>query len=286
MIERVSSTPNQLGECPLWDTESRWLYWIDIDGMEILRIDPSSGMEATISTPGRPGSIALTAQPGRLKVAMENEFVDLDFGDETWETWLTLEPQGTGNRLNDGRCDRQGRFWVGSMHEDAQSDRFSGMLHQVRSGGEHRSVQNQIGISNGIAFSPDGETMYFADTPRRTVWAYDYDPDSGDRSGQRVFTDFSDLPGWPDGACVDADGCYWISCVLGSAIARLTPEGELDRIVELPVEKPTAAAFGGPDLDTLYVTSIGGDDGFSETSQGHLYAVDVGVRGLPEPVFG
>jgi sugar lactone lactonase YvrE len=217
---------------------------------------------------------------------MENEFVDLDFDDETWETWLTLEPQGTGNRLNDGRCDRQGRFWVGSMHEDAQSDRFSGMLHQIRPGGGHRSVQDQIGISNGIAFSPDGKTMYFADTPRRTVWAYDYDPDSGDRSGQRVFTDFSNLPGWPDGACVDADGCYWISCVLGSAIARLTPEGELDRIVDLPVEKPTAAAFGGSDLDTLYVTSIGGDDGSNETTQGHLYAVDVGVRGLSEPVFG
>lgn len=266
----------------MWDARSQVLYWIDIDGMEIHRLDPATGDEIAIATPGRPGSIALTDTPGRFKVAMENEFVDLDFETETWEPWLTLEPEGMGNRLNDGRCDRQGRFWVGSMHEDAESNRFSGVLHQILPGGEHRTDQDGIGISNGIAFSPEGKTMYFADTPRKTVWAYDYDIESGARHGERVFTDFSGLPGWPDGACVDVDGGYWIACVLGSSLARITPKGELDRIIDLPIEKPTAPTFGGSALDTLYVTSIGG----SGQEEGHLYAIDVGTSGLPEPVFG
>ena len=278
--------PSRLGECPVWDSELQMLYWVDIDGMEIHQLDPSSGTVDSIATSGRPGSLALTGTPGRLKVAIENEFVDLDYDAEIWEPWLTLEPGGTGNRLNDGRCDRQGRFWVGSMHEVAESDRFTGLLHQVLPGGEHRTVQDQIGISNGLAFSPAGDTMYFADTPRRTVWTYDYDPDSGERSRRRVFTDFSDLPGWPDGACVDDEGCYWIACVHGSAVARLTPAGLLDRIVELPARKPTAPAFGGPDLDLLYVTSIGDEYAADQDGQGHLYSVDVGVRGLAEPVFG
>ena len=230
--------------------------------------------------------MALTGSPGQLKVAMEHEFLDFDFDRGVWDQWLTLEEADTGNRLNDGRCDRQGRFWVGSMHEDAESGRSSGLLHQIFPGGEQRTVQDQIGISNGIAFSPDGDTMYFADTPRKTVWAYSYEPDSGERTGKEVFTDFSDLPGLPDGACVDDQGCYWIACVQGSAIARLTPTGLVDRIVELPVDNPTAPMFGGPDLNTLYVTSIGGGDGTENTDQGHVYALDVGSQGLPEPVFG
>ena len=286
MIERVSSSPSRVGECPLWDSELLRLYWLDIDGMQIHQLDPSSGVVTSIATPGRPGSMALTSSPGRLKVAMENEFVDFDFDTGDWDQWLTLEAAGSGNRLNDGRCDRQGRFWVGSMHEDAESGRFSGLLHQILPGGEHRIVQDQIGISNGIAFSPSGDTMYFADTPRRTVWAYDYEPDTGKRSGNRVFTDFSGLPGLPDGACVDDEGCYWVACVFGSAIARLTPNGVLDRIIELPVDKPTAPTFGGPDLNTLYVTSIGSGDASENAEQGHVYALDVGARGLSEPAFG
>jgi sugar lactone lactonase YvrE len=128
--------------------------------------------------------------------------------------------------------------------------------------------------------------MYHADTFTRTVWAYDYDVDTGCATHRRVFTDFAQLPGRPDGACVDSDGCYWVACVFGSAVARLTPAGDVDRIVELPVTAPTMPAFGGDDLGTLYVTSLGvpditGGDGMA----GALFALDPGVTGMPEPLF-
>ena len=160
------------------------------------------------------------------------------------------------------------------------------MLHLVDPAGNTTMVRNELGVSNGLAFSPDGTTMYHADSSERTVWAYDYDPAIGARSNERVFLDFDDLPGRPDGACVDADGCYWIACVLGWAIARVTPAGEVDRIIELPVEMPTMPAFGGPELESLYVTSIRSANDPDQPLSGGLFVLDVGVRGLPEPMFG
>jgi sugar lactone lactonase YvrE len=129
--------------------------------------------------------------------------------------------------------------------------------------------------------------MYFADTSRRTVWAYDFDPDDGRPSNERVFVDFSTLPGRPDGACVDADGGYWIACVYGWAVARVTPDGRVDRLIEVPVEKPSMPAFGGRDMTTVFVTSIrrGVADEPRQLDAGGLFAFDAGVRGLPEHVF-
>jgi sugar lactone lactonase YvrE len=173
------------------------------------------------------------------------------------------------------------------MHEDATAS--IGVLHRVAPGGTTAIFKDGIGVSNGLAFSPDGTTMYFADSTANVVWAYDYDHDTGTPTRERVFNDFSDLPGSPDGSCVDEDGCYWIACYLGSAVVRLTPRGDRDRVIELPVTKPTKPAFGGAGLDVMYVTSIGGggshpipeDPGLN----GRLLSVEVGVRGLPEPHF-
>ena len=150
-------------------------------------------------------------------------------------------------------------------------------------------MRDGVGVANGIAFSPDGTRMYFADTIARTVWAHAYDPATGALGPEWVFSEFQDLPGSPDGATVDVEGCYWIACVFGSAIARITPHGEVDRIIELPVDKPTKPAFGGDDLDILFVTSIGGGASHPRYDEpglnGCVLAVDVGVRGLPEPVM-
>jgi sugar lactone lactonase YvrE len=156
--------------------------------------------------------------------------------------------------------------------------------------GSFTTTQRSVGIANGIAFSPAGDTMYFADSERRTVWAYDYDPATGDATGERVFVELgSELPGKPDGATVDEDGCYWLACVYGWSLARITPRGDVDRVVEMPVENPSKPAFGGSDLDVLYVTTIG--SGGTEPTVTHqaddgaVFAVDAGVRGLPEPTF-
>lgn len=288
--EAVLPAAAQLGECPLWSVSEQCLYWIDIDGRAVHRYDPATGHDQLMTVAGRPGSIALTAEPGRLLLAIEHRLVFLDWegGDEA--EWMRLEPPGTGNRLNDGRADRAGRFWVGSMYADTSAGRFTGMLHGVGPGGTTNTVRSEVGVANGLAFSPDGAVMFFADTLRDTVWAYDYDLETGVPRDPQVFLDFSDLPGRPDGACVDEDGCYWIACVYGWAVLRVTPGGAVDRRLDVPVQKPTMPAFGGPDLATLYLTSIGGggshDVDPSEPGAGRLLAIEgLGARGLAEPAF-
>jgi sugar lactone lactonase YvrE len=290
-IECVVPGPARLGECPLWSTAEQALYWVDIEGRAIHRYEPATGSDDQRPLAGRPGSIALTADRGRLLVAMENElaFVDWDTGSSTH--WIDLEPAGTGNRLNDGRCDPAGRFWVGSMFDPTSAGKTTGMLHRVGPNGDSTVMRSAIGVANGLAFSPDETTMYFADTHCETVWAYDFDPASGEPANERVFLDFSrpDLPGRPDGACVDADGGYWIACVYGWAVLRATPDGTIDRRIDVPVEKPTMPAFGGSSMTTLFVTSIG--EGGSrplapgQPHAGGLFAIETEIRGVPETTF-
>lgn len=306
-IEVALPVRARLGECPLWEPDTDRLWWIDIDDRAVHRCDPATGDDEVVRIDGRPGSIARTATPGRLLAAVEHAVVDLAWPSGQLRHRVALEPDGRASRLNDGRCDRQGRFWVGAMQDPVESGTFVGGLYRVDgasggdsggNGGPEVYVERAtgVGVSNGLAFSPDGRTMYWADSMRAAVWAYDYDPDSGQPSGERHFASFdgsgfdgSGAPGFPDGACVDADGCYWVACVMGSALARFTPAGDLDRVIDLPVRRPTMPAFGGPDLGTLFVTSLGGDGAAASTDPddplaGALLALDVGVRGLADPV--
>jgi sugar lactone lactonase YvrE len=150
-------------------------------------------------------------------------------------------------------------------------------------------VRSAIGVANGLAFAPDGRTMYFADTHRDVVWAYDYDVDSGAATNERVFLDFEPLSGRPDGACVDETGCCGIACVFGGMVLRVTPAGAIDRRIRVPAEKPTMPAFGGPGLSTMFITTIGGGGSHavdpSQPDAGGLFAVEAGVSGLPETLF-
>jgi len=283
----------QLGECPTWSPTEARLYWVDIDGRAVHRFDPASGLDEGRHAPGRPASLALTGTLGRLLVAMEGRLAFLDWESGAWTDWIELEPDALGNRLNDGRCDPTGRFWVGSMSDPAAAGGgtrpATGLLHRVEADGTAVTVRSAIGVANGLAFAPDGRTMYFADTHRDTVWAYDYDVATGAATDERVFLDFGPLPGRPDGACIDEDGCYWIACVYGSMVIRVTPDGAIDRRIGLPAAKPTMPAFGGPDLSTLFITTIGGGGSHEvdpvQPDAGGLFAVEAGVRGLPEPRF-
>ncbi len=279
----------QLGECPIWSQSEARLYWIDIDGRAIHRFDPATGLDEQRPAPGRPGSLALTGTPGRLLVAVERRLAFFDWPSGTWRDWIELEPDNGGNRLNDGRCDPAGRFWVGSMFDPTSAGRATGLLHRIDGDGTAATVRSAIGVSNGLAFAPDGRTMYFADTHRDTVWAYDFDADTGQAANERVFLDFSTLPGRPDGACVDEDGCYWIACVYGWMVARVTPAGAIDRRIEVPAEKPTMPAFGGPGMSTLFITTIGGGGSHptdpTQPEAGGVFAIETGVRGSPETRF-
>ena len=246
-----------LGESPLWCPEEAILYWVDIDGKAIHRHDPTTGTHGTRSIDGRPGSIALTATPGRLLIASEHRLLKLDWETGAVTPFADLEAASTGNRLNDGCCDSAGRFVVGSMHADTTAGRTTGTLHRVHHSGEVETLRNHIGVTNGLAFDVKRNRMYFADTPTERVLVFDYEPSTGTMSNQRLFFDYHNRPGKPDGACVDADGCYWSASVYGWSLLRITPNGEVDCRIELPLQKPSMPCFGGKHLDILFVTTIG-----------------------------
>ena len=202
-VERVLPIEAQLGECPVWSAEEAVLYWVDIDGCAVHAFDPVTATDRVWPVPGRPGALALTRDNSRLLLAIENEVGRLSLESGKFTPWLTLEESRPGVRLNDGRCDPAGRFWVGGMYVPTSAGRFEGLLHRIESDGAFETVRTGIGCANGLAFSPDGTVMYWADSLHETVWAYDYDLHTGERHNKRVFLDFGPLPGWPDGAAVD-----------------------------------------------------------------------------------
>jgi len=286
-IEVVVSDPAELGEGPVWSEAEQVLYWIDIDGKAVHRYNPSTGVDEHRATQARPGSLALTAEPGKLLMSTEHEIVWFDWASSAVVPFVTLEQQGAGIRMNDGRTDPAGRFIVGTMFEDTGAHKYVGSLHSVEANGRATALRRAVGVANGCAFDPERELMYWADTPTQQVLAWDYDAASGKRRNERVFFDYTTVEGKPDGACVDADGFYWSASVRGWALTRVAPDGTVDRRIDLPVELPTMPCFGGPNLDTLFVTSIntGDDDPASVTRRagvaaGALLAIDLSAEGI------
>jgi sugar lactone lactonase YvrE len=190
-------------------------------------------------------------------------------------------------RFNDGRCDRQGRFRAGTMLMDMAAAQPVGVFYGLEDDGTLTALVRDLVVPNGLAFSPDGRTMYLSDSHPgvQRIWAFDYDTETGLPSHRRLFVDMKPLPGRPDGAAVDEDGCYWTCGNDAGLVHRFTPAGKLDRSLELPVKKPAMCAFGGPGLDTLYVTSIRpeGADLADQPLAGGLFALSPGTRGLAEP---
>jgi len=288
-VELLVDSETLLGECPVCDVKENVLYWIDIDGHKINCYDPSSCNNETRKLPFKAGSLAIRKQGGLL-LAMSNGFYNYDFKNEILESReCDPEPDRKDNRLNDGRCDPEGRFWVGSMNDLRRiQGQYEGNLYCYHPDGECVSQNLPVGVANGLAFSPDERYMFFADTMRETVWRFDYDKDQGKIRNQQVFLNLKNLSGKPDGACVDVDGCYWLAHIYGWKVARYTPEGKLDREIQLPFPKPSMCAFGGSKLDTLFITSISTKHDKSNGEKkyaGGLFAVNPGVSGIPEPNF-
>ncbi len=294
-IDVVLPQPAQLGEDPLWSVAEQVLYWVDIDGCVVHRYNPSTGIDEQRATPGRPGSLALTRDPGKLVLASEHEIVWFDWASGATQPFVTLESPGASIRMNDGRTDPAGRFIVGTMFEASNAGKFVGSLHRIEADGTATALRRAVGTANGLAFDTDRDIMYWADTPTQQVLAWDYDASTGDRSNERVFFDYEAVEGKPDGACVDADGYYWSASVRGWAVIRVAPDGSVERRIELPVELPTMPCFGGPNLDTLFITSInaGNDDTSSVARRrgvaaGSLLAIDMsgeGIQGCTDALF-
>ena len=253
-----------LGEGALWDVAEQALYWVDIKGRHVHRYDPRRDQDQQWPVAEDVGSLAVRAGGG-LVLALRVE-----------------------NRFNDGKTDRQGRFWAGSMHDP--ETRPTGGLYRLDADLSCRRLIDGIVVSNALCWSPEGRTMYHTDTPTRIVSAWDFDPASGDIANRRAFVRVPDSEGYPDGATVDADGFVWIAHWDGWRVTRYDPAGRVARIVNLPVQRPTCPAFGGANLDVLYVTSasinLSAEERARQPWAGGVLALDPGVRGIAERRFG
>ncbi|MBK1670731.1 hypothetical protein CKO28_22175 [Rhodovibrio sodomensis] len=282
----VAEVGNTLGEGPTWAVDEQALYWVDIKARRLQRLVPQSGAIDRWQLPEQIGCAAPRAGGGAI-VALQSGFAffDLEGGGLDWIE--RPEPERPGNRMNDGKCDRQGRFWAGTM--DDNETQSTGALYRVDPDLSVHRLESGIGIPNALAWSPDSRTMYFADTVARTIYAYEHDPDTGAIANKRVFAPPHDQPGNPDGATVDAEGYLWSAQWDGWRILRYAPDGRVDRALDLPVQRPTSCAFGGPDLRTLFITTASiGLDAQALARQplaGNLLAVDLDVAGLPERPF-
>ena len=286
-IDRVVKSRDRLGETPLWCDRTERLCWLDIEQPRLQSFDPATGAHEALPLPGTyAGTHAMTKSGVRI-LAEDLTLYLRDSGTSSRADFLTVEP-GLDNRFNDGRVDARGRFWVGTM--DNGLSRSNGALYRIDPDGTATTMETEVIVSNGIAFSPDGDTLYFTDTRRYTSYAYDLDLDDGVISNRRVFADYTSTRDRPDGACVDVDGCLWQAVFAGGWIVRYRPDGGVDQTIALPVSNPTCLAFGGPELKTLYITTarkfLSEDALATEPLAGSLLAIEGLGQGLPERRFG
>lgn len=288
-IEIVADVKTTLGEGPLWDVEQQRLYWIDSFDGRVHRCTEDGRELRAWEVGEKIGSMALRQKGDRALVALQSGVYDLNLADGALEHVCSPEPGKSTNRLNDGKVDKQGRFVFGSM--DMLEKSASGGLYRLDADLTLHTLDQGIICSNGPCWSPDGNTLYFADTWTGELWAYDYDQISGNVSNRRVFSKVDTSQGGAaDGATVDAEGCLWQALVYAGKLVRYTPEGIVERVIDMPVKKVTSVMFGGPELDVLYVTSMAKpplprfpDDG---QQRGALFAIrGLGIRGLPERRF-
>ncbi len=274
-----------LGEGPVWSAAEQALYWVDIRRPALQRWQPGSGQFKRWAMPAPIGSFALRAGGGAL-LALKNGLHQFDFEQARVSLLADPEADRPDTRFNDGKCDRQGRFWVGSMDDDGETQP-RGSLYRLDADGSLHTMRGQVTVSNGLGWSPDNRTMYYTDSPTRTIVAYNFDAASGGISHERLFARAE--AGFPDGLTVDAAGYVWSARWDGWQVVRHAPDGSVDMVVQMPVARPTSCMFGGPELRHLYITSASyGLDQAALAAQplaGSVFVLETDVPGLPEPRF-
>lgn len=288
-IECVVQSADILGEVPLWCSRTKKLWWVDVRRPCLQSYDPVTRAYRAIRLPDgmATGSIALREAGGFLLATSSGFYTYDPARPEPPRALANPEKDKPDNRMNDGKCDRRGRFWVGSMRDGRREP--DGSFYRLDPDYSTHFQFDQVVVPNSVCFSPDDKVMYFADTYRHMIWAFDFDIDDGVISKRRVFKDWTAETGRPDGSTVDADGCLWNAMVGVGHVVRYTPDGRIDRTIQLPISNPTCPAFGGDKLDTLFVTShsqrISPEKLATEPLAGGLFAINAGVKGLPEPRF-
>jgi sugar lactone lactonase YvrE len=287
-IERAPIARLGLGEGAVWDAEEQALYFIDIYGQKVFRHDPAAGSTQSWTTPGHVGALALRERGGAV-LALRDSLHALHFPSGASAKLAGPFFANPDVTINDGAVDRRGRFVFGGCSAGMDNPRPIGGLYSF--GIDHRLVELDTGThqSNSHCFSGDGTRLYCADSFLNELYAYDYDPETGQVANKRVFANTSELGGVPDGSAVDVDGVVWVSIFQAGKVAAYRPDGKLERVVDLPVKLISSVAWGGADLDRLYVTTIDpGQFGWpEEEGSGYVYVVDgLGTRGVPESRYG
>lgn len=271
----------RLGEGPVWDAQQQQLYWVDIYNRRVHSFDPASGEDRFFELDTVVSALSLM-DADRIIVAQRDGLGSLNLATGKVNPLVAIEADRPNNRLNDLKCDPRGRLWVGTMNHD---DRPEANLYRYDLDGSLQQMETGLAISNGLGWSPDGGVFYLTDTPRRVIYAYDYDLTVGEISNRRPLIDLSHQAFHPDGLTVDAEGCIWSAMWNGGCVVRFDPEGREMLRVRLPVPLVTCCTFGGPDLSDLYITTA--SVGLSQKQiQASIYSGDVfwlptEIRGLP-----
>ena len=287
-IECVLPTKAIVGESPVWHAAERRLYWIDIQGRQIHRFDPATRVNESFDLPEIVTCIQLR-RAGGLVLTLRKQFALYDPATGVLDRLSSVEPDLPGNRLNDGKCDPQGRLWAGTM--DAKNWKApSGHLFRLDPDRTVHTIRSHIVCGNGSGWSPDGRTLYHTESFRYAIFAYDFDPATGDLANRRPFVTVDEHGGgFPDGMTVDVDGFVWSNIVGLGQIRRFDPHGRLERVLQLPVPRATDCTFGGNTFDTLFVTTARetmtpGQIADAPLS-GSLFAVRCDITGLPTTAF-
>lgn len=285
-VELVLDAGAEVGESPVWDAERSELLWVDIPRGLVHRLDPATGRDEPVPVGQPVGALALRASGG-LVLALRDGFGLLDTGGREVSIVRRVETDRPGNRMNDGKCDRAGGFWAGTMAVDETP--HAGALYRLDTDLRVRQVLPDATMPNGLDWSPDEKTLYYIDTFEAGIDIFDCDPGHATLANRRRLVDISPADGLPDGLTVDAEGFLWVALWGGSALRRYAPDGSLDTVVELPVTQVTSCTFGGAYLDELYITTaaegLQGEDLRRQPLAGGVFRFRPGVRGRAPRMF-
>jgi len=290
-LKKSIPVANALGECILWDEQNEQVLWTDMPGRKLYSYTLRTDTIKHVSFDRDLCSFGMVVNSQVLLCAFDNGLALFDRTNDTLKLIPGLD-QPDAIRLNDGRVDRQGRFWVGSLVDNPGnqiSNTLNGQLYCIDANGDITTHLDGIRISNSICWSPTGELMYFADTPAKTIWQFDFNQTDGTLSNRRIFTTTKQNAGVPDGSTVDSEGCLWNAEWGSGRVVRYTPAGDINYVINLPVSQPTCVTFGGENYSDLYVSTAryGLDDSqlLEQPDAGDIFVYETTVKGLPEEQF-